>query len=70
MSESFLGHSPFTSCITFAHRVPEGGWTVEGIAYYFGHTINKGTPAIRSTVRYTQEVSREEIKDKLRTLPV
>lgn len=51
----------------FAHRAREGGWTVEEIAYYLGHTTNKGTPAIQTTVRYTQ-VSREEIKDKLRLL--
>lgn len=51
----------------FAHRARESGWTVEEIAYYLGHTTNKGTPAIQTTVRYTQ-VSREEIKDKLRLL--
>lgn len=51
----------------FAHRAREAGWTVEEIAYYLGHTTNKGTPAIQTTVRYTQ-VSREEIKDKLRLL--
>lgn len=40
---------------------------MEEIAYYLGHTTNKGTPAIQTTVRYTQ-VSREEIKDKLKLL--
>lgn len=51
----------------FAHRARDSGWTVEEIAYYLGHTTNKGTPAIQTTVRYTQ-VSREEIKDKLKLL--
>lgn len=32
-----------------------------------GHTTKKGTPAIQTTVRYTQ-VSREEVKDKLGSL--
>lgn len=49
----------------FAHRARAAGWTVEEVAYYLGHTTKKGTPAIQTTVRYTQ-VSREEIKDKLR----
>jgi site-specific recombinase XerD len=51
----------------FAHRAREAGWTVEEVAYYLGHTTRKGTPAIQTTVRYTQ-VSREEIKDKLRLI--
>ncbi|MBA2784046.1 MAG: tyrosine-type recombinase/integrase [Rubrobacteraceae bacterium] len=48
----------------FAHRARAAGWTVEEVAYYLGHTTKKGTPAIQTTVRYTQ-VSREDIKDKL-----
>lgn len=51
----------------FAHRARASGWTVEEVAYYLGHTTKKGTPAIQTTVRYTQ-VSREEVKDKLRDL--
>lgn len=51
----------------FAHRARAAGWTVEEIAYYLGHTTKKGTPAIQTTVRYTQ-VSREEVKDKLMDL--
>lgn len=51
----------------FAHRARAAGWTVEEIAYYLGHTTRKGTPAIQTTVRYTQ-VSREEVKDKLKTV--
>jgi site-specific recombinase XerD len=51
----------------FAHRARAAGWTVEEVAYYLGHTTNKGTPAIQTTVRYTQ-VSREEVKDKLQAL--
>jgi len=51
----------------FAHRARAAGWTVEEIAYYLGHTTKKGTPAIQTTVRYTQ-VSREEVKDKLKAV--
>lgn len=51
----------------FAHRARAAGWTVEEVAYYLGHTTKKGTPAIQTTVRYTQ-VSREEVKDKLGSL--
>jgi integrase len=51
----------------FAHRARAAGWTVEEVAYYLGHTTKKGTPAIQTTVRYTQ-VSREEVRDKLKAL--
>ena len=51
----------------FAHRAREAGWTLEEVAYYLGHVTKKGTPAIQTTTRYTQ-VSREEVKEKLRTL--
>ncbi len=51
----------------FAHRARAAGWTVEEVAYYLGHTTKKGTPAIQTTVRYTQ-VSREEVRDKLKDL--
>lgn len=51
----------------FAHRAREAGWSVEEVAYYLGHTTNKGTPAVQTTVRYTQ-VSRQEVKQKLAAL--
>jgi integrase len=51
----------------FAHRVREAGWHLEEVAYYLGHTTNKGTPAIQTTARYTQ-VSREQVKEKLKAL--
>ncbi len=51
----------------FAHRAREAGWTLEEIAYYLGHVTKKGTPAIQTTVRYTQ-VSREQVKEKLRQI--
>ncbi|MDP9411717.1 MAG: tyrosine-type recombinase/integrase [Actinomycetota bacterium] len=51
----------------FAHRARAAGWSVEEVAYYLGHTTKKGTPAIQTTVRYTQ-VSREEVKEKLKGL--
>lgn len=51
----------------FAHRARAAGWTLEEIAFYLGHVTNRGTPAIQTTVRYTQ-VSREQMKEKLKKL--
>jgi len=51
----------------FAHRARDAGWTLEEIAYYLGHVTQKGTPAIQTTIRYTQ-VSRAQVKEKLRLL--
>ena len=51
----------------FAHRAREAGWSLEEVAYYLGHVTKKGTPAIQTTVRYTQ-VSREQVKEKLKLL--
>lgn len=51
----------------FAHRARDAGWHLEEVAYYLGHTTNKGTPAIQTTARYTQ-VSRELLKEKLKAL--
>jgi site-specific recombinase XerD len=51
----------------FAHRAREAGWTLEEVAYYLGHVTMKGTPAIQTTVRYTQ-VSRAQVKEKLRLM--
>lgn len=48
----------------FAHRAREAGWQLEEVAYYLGHVTRKGTPALQTTVRYTQ-ASREQIKNKL-----
>lgn len=49
----------------FAHRAREANWSLEEVAYYLGHVTKKGTPAIQTTVRYTQ-VSREQVKEKLK----
>lgn len=51
----------------FAHRARAAGWTIEEVAYYLGHITRHGTPAIQTTARYTQ-VSREQLKEKLRRL--
>lgn len=51
----------------FAHRAREAGWSLEEVAYYLGHVTKKGTPAIQTTVRYTQ-VSREQVKEKLKSI--
>ena len=51
----------------FAHRAREAGWSLEEVAYYLGHVTKKGTPAIQTTVRYTQ-VSREQVREKLRAI--
>lgn len=48
----------------FAHRARAAGWSLEEVAYYLGHLTKTGTPAIQTTVRYTQ-VSREHVKPKL-----
>lgn len=51
----------------FAHRARAAGWSLEEVAYYLGHITKSGTPAIQTTVRYTQ-VSREQVKGKLKTI--
>ena len=51
----------------FAHRAREAGWSLEELAFYLGHVTKRGTPAVQTTVRYTQ-ASREQIKEKLRLL--
>ena len=51
----------------FAHRARAAAWSLEEVAYYLGHVTKKGTPAIQTTVRYTQ-VSRERVRDKLRLI--
>lgn len=51
----------------FAHRARAADWSLEEVAYYLGHVTKKGLPAIQTTVRYTQ-VSREQVKEKLRSL--
>lgn len=51
----------------FAHRAREAGWSLEELAYYLGHITRKGTPALQTTVRYTQ-ASREQVKAKLKLL--
>ncbi|GHO72683.1 hypothetical protein KSD_04540 [Ktedonobacter sp. SOSP1-85] len=51
----------------FTHRAREAGWSLEEVAYYLGHVTRKGTLAIQTTFGYTQ-VSREQIKDKLKWL--
>jgi hypothetical protein len=50
-----------------AHRAREAGWSLEELAYYLGHVTVKGTPAIQTTIRYTQ-VSRAHVKEKLKLL--
>ncbi len=51
----------------FAHRARAAGWSLEEVAYYLGHLTRKGTPAIQTTVRYTQ-VSRDDLKARLADL--
>ena len=52
----------------FAHRARAAGWSLEEVAYYLGHLSKTGTPAIQTTVRYTQ-VSRDQVRPKLRQIP-
>ena len=49
------------------HPSLAAGWSLEEIAYYLGHTTKRGTPALQTTVRYTQ-ASREQVRDKLRLI--
>ena len=51
----------------FAHRARAAGWSLEEVAYYLGHITKSGTPAIQTTVRYTQ-VSKEQVKQKLKDI--
>ncbi|HLZ60752.1 MAG TPA: tyrosine-type recombinase/integrase [Ktedonosporobacter sp.] len=51
----------------FAHRARAAGWSLEEVAYYLGHITKSGTPAIQTTVRYTQ-VNREHVKEKLKRI--
>ena len=43
-------------------------WIVDCSASYLGHVTMKGIPAIQTTVCYTQQVSRAQVKDKLKLL--
>ncbi len=51
----------------FAHRALSAGWTLEEVAYYLGHVTLRGTPALQTTLRYTQ-MTRVQVKEKLQTL--
>jgi len=51
----------------FASRALSAGWTLEEIAYYLGHVTLGGTPAVQTTIRYTQ-ITRVQVKEKLKAL--
>ncbi|BCL78993.1 tyrosine recombinase XerD [Ktedonobacteria bacterium brp13] len=51
----------------FGHRARAAGWSLEEVAYYLGHITASETPAIATTIRYTQ-VSREAVKRKLKDI--
>jgi site-specific recombinase XerD len=51
----------------FASRALSAGWTLEEIAYYLGHVTLRGTPAVQTTIRYTQ-TTRAQVKEKLKEL--
>jgi site-specific recombinase XerD len=51
----------------FAHRALSAGWTLEEVAYYLGHVTLRGTPAVQTTIRYTQ-MTRAQVKEKLKGL--
>lgn len=51
----------------FAHRAREAGWSLEEVASYLGHSTKSGTPAIQTTMRYTQ-VRKEQVKRRLKDL--
>lgn len=69
-----LTMTDYDSCVTFhdfrhdfAHRARAAGWSLEEVADFLGHITKSGTPAIQTTVRYTQ-VSREQVNGKLKTI--
>ncbi|HZR43024.1 MAG TPA: tyrosine-type recombinase/integrase [Ktedonobacteraceae bacterium] len=51
----------------FVHRAISAGWTLEEAAYYLGHITLRGTPAVQTTIRYTQ-MTRAQVKEKLKVL--
>ena len=51
----------------FVSRALSAGWTLEETAYYVGHITLKGTPAVQTTIRYTQ-MTRAQVKEKLKML--
>jgi integrase len=51
----------------FVHRALSAGWTLEEITYYLGHITLRGTPAVQTTIRYTQ-MTRAQVKEKLKAL--
>ena len=51
----------------FASRALSAGWMLEEIAYYLGHVTLRGTPALQTTIRYTQ-MTRAQVKEKLKAL--
>ncbi len=51
----------------FASRTLSAGWTLEETAYYLGHITLRGTPAVQTTIRYTQ-MTRAQVKEKLKAL--
>ncbi len=51
----------------FVHRALSVGWTLEEVAYYLGHITLRGTPAVQTTIRYTQ-MTRAQVKEKLKAL--
>ena len=60
--------SHFTTCdMTLPTGREQLVRSLEEVAYYLGHVTKKGLPAIQTTVRYTQ-VSREQVKEKLRAI--
>jgi site-specific recombinase XerC len=51
----------------FAHRARVAGWTLEELAFYLGHVTRRGTPAVQTTVRYTQ-ASRDQLRARLKLI--
>jgi hypothetical protein len=51
----------------FASRTVSAGWTLEELAYDIGHITLRDTPAVQTTIRYTQ-TTRAQVKEKLKVL--
>jgi hypothetical protein len=48
-------------------RAISAEWTLEKTAYYLVHVMLRGTPAVQTTIRYTQ-MTRAQVKGKLKVL--
>ena len=51
----------------FAYHAQDAGWTLEELVYYLVRVTIKGTPALQTTMQYSQ-MTRAQLKDKLKSI--